>query len=215
MTDVFDEISDDLRTEKLNQFWKENGSWIIGGAIGAVILTGALTFWRQWDYQRNATATTELTRIVNTADVSKIEGFAATADRNHAMMARFLAADAHLERHENDKAIALYNDIAATSGLDDTWRDLARLHSISLRLDKDPPDALAKELTALSGDEGVWRYSAREMEAFLAARQGQMQQAADMLARITADPQAPEDERQRAFSLRELYIADAKTAQKS
>jgi hypothetical protein len=214
MTDVFDEISDDLRREKLNQFWKENGAWIIGGAIGAVLLTGALTAWREYEYQRDTAATTQLTRLVDAADGSKLESFAATGDKNHAMMARFMAADAYLARHENDKALALYTEIANTSGLDATWRDLARIHSLSLRLDKDPPDALAKELAALSGDKDVWRYTAREMQALLAARQGQMQKAADILAAITADPQAPEDARQRAFSLRELYIADAKAAQK-
>ncbi len=126
-----------------------------------------------------------------------------------------MAADAYLNHNEKDKALALYNDIVKTSGLDATWRDLARIHSISLRLDKDPPDALAKELADLSGDKDVWRYTAREMEALLAARQGQMQHAADILAGITADPQAPEDMRQRAFSLHELYIADAKAGQKS
>lgn len=215
MTDVFDEISDDLRREKLNQFWKENGSWIIGGAIGAVLLTGALTLWRQWEYQHNASATTELTRLVTAGDLQKLEGFATTGDKNHAMMARFLAADAHLQKNEKDKAIALYSEIAGTYGLDKTWRDLARVRSISLRLDKDPPEALEKELSDLTGDNNVWRYTAREMEALLAARQGKMQHAADLMARITADPQAPEDMRQRAFSLRELYIADAKANQKS
>jgi hypothetical protein len=215
MTDVFDEISDDLRREKLNQFWKENGAWIIGGAIGAVLLTGALTFWRQHESARDAEATTQLTRVVEAANVTGLESFAATADKNHAMMARFLAADAYLEQKQTDKALALYNAIASTSGLDETWRDLARIHSISLRLDKDPPDALAKELSALSGDKDVWRYGAREMQALLAARQGQMQTAADILARITADPEAPGDMRQRALSLRQLYIANAKASQKS
>jgi hypothetical protein len=215
MTDVFDEINDDLRREKLNQFWKENGSWIIGGALGAVLLTGAMTAWRTWEYSRDAAATTQLARLTDAADWSKVESFAASSDKNHAMMARFMAADAYLEKHQTDKAIALYNDIAATSGLDKTWRDLARIHSLSLRLDKDPPEALAKELAALSGSKDVWRYTALEMQALLAARQGHMQDAANILASITADPQAPEDMRQRAFSLRELYIADAKASQKS
>jgi hypothetical protein len=210
MTDVFDELSDDLRREKLNQFWKENGNWIIGGALGAVLLTGTLTFWRHWEHQRNMEATATLSRLVETADMAKLEGFAATSSKNHAMMARFLAADTYLARNEKDKARALYDDIAATSGLDRLWRDLARLHSISLRLDKDPAELLEKQLADLSGDKSVWRYTAREMEALLAARQGKMQQAAELLAAIAADADAPEDARQRAFSLRELYVADAK-----
>jgi len=215
MTEIFDEIGEELRREKLNQFWKENGSWIIGGAIGAVLLTAALTFYRHWNFERNVKATAALSRLVDAGDYSKLEGFASKSDKNHAMMARFLAADAYVARDEKDKALAVYNDIAGTSGLDRPWRDLARLHSISLRLDKDPPEALEKELDDLAAGHNVWRYSAIEMKALLAARQGQMQRAVDILAQIMSDPAAPEDARQRAFSLHELYIADAKAGQKS
>jgi hypothetical protein len=214
MTDIFDEISDDLRQQKLNQFWKENGAWIIGGAIGAVLLTAGLSAWREYAHNRDLKQTTQLVRLQKTADLPKLESFAADTGKNHAMMARFAQADAYLTQKEKDKALATYNTIANTSGLDKPWRDLARLHSITLRLDKDAPEALAKELSALAGDDGVWRYSAREMEALLAARQGQMQKAAEILTQLSADPQAPEAMRQRAFSLRQLYVADAKASSK-
>jgi hypothetical protein len=216
MADVFDEISDDLRREKLNQFWKENGSWIIGGAIAAVLLTGFLTFWRQWEYRRDAAATLELTHLAATpANLPQLEKFAEKADKSHAMMARFAAAEQRLEHKEKDKAIAIYNAIAATPRLDKTWRDLAHVLSISQRLDQDPPAALEKELAGLSGDDNTWRFTARELEALLAARQGQMQKAASILAKITADPQAPQEARQRAYTLRELYAADIKAGSKS
>lgn len=211
MTDFFDEISDDLRQQKLNQFWKENGAWIIGGAIGAVVLTGALTLWRQHTLDRDMKQTAQFVRIEKANDPARLESFAATSDKDHAMMARFAAADDYLTHKQNDKALAIYNTIANTSGLDKTWRDLARLHSISLRLDKDSPDALAKELAPLAGDKDVWRFSAREMQALLAARQGKMDEAAKILTLLAADPDVPDDMRQRAFSLRQLYIADAKS----
>ena len=214
MSDIFDEISDDLRQQKLNQFWKENGAWIIGGAIGAIVLTGVLTFWRQYTYERDLKQTTQLVRLAKAADLPKLQSFAADTSKNHAMMARFMIADSYLAKKEKDKALALYNDIANTSGLDKTWRDLARLHSISLRLEKDAPETLSKELAAISDDDDVWRYSAREMQALLEARQGQMQKASDILGGIAADPQAPDDMRQRAFSLRQIYIADAKANSK-
>ncbi len=215
MADVFDEISDDLRREKLNQFWKENGPWIIGGAIGAVLLTGALSFWRQWEYSRDVKATAEMTHLVTASDLPKLEAFAAQTDKNHAMIARFMAAGTHLQRNEKDQAVALYDAIANTSGIDKVWRDLARVSSISQRLDKGAPDALEKELAALSGDKDTWRYTARELEALLAARQNQMQKAVAILDKITSDPQAPEEARRRAFTMRELYVADLKSNSKS
>lgn len=215
MTDAFDEIQDDLRQQKLNQFWKENGAWIIGGALGAVILTAALTTYRHWEEHRNTVATTELTNVISAGDVAKLEDFAGKGDKKHAMMARFLAADTYLARKENDKALALYNDIAKTSGIGRTWSDLARLHSISLRLDKDDAAALGKELAPLTAEKNPWRHSARELQGLLAARQGHMQEAADIMGRLAADPLAPDDLRQRAMSLRAVYAADAKNNQKS
>lgn len=219
MSDVFNEIEDDIRNEKLQQFWKENGAWIIGGAILAVILTGALTFWRHWEYDRNTAATSELTRIVSTGDLKQLEKFGEDGDKNHAMVARFVAAGMHLQRGEKDQAIKLYNEIADTSRTDKTWRSLAKILSISQRLDTESPEKLEKELSSLARDKDPWRYTARELQALLAAKQNHLQEAVDILTTVTADPQAPADARARAFTLRDLYMADipadAKTEPKS
>ena len=206
MADVFDEIDEELRHEKLHQFWKENGPWIIGGAVGAVLFTGVQVFWRQWEYKHDTTATTELSRLV--ADPSGLEKFAGTGDKNHALIARFTAAGAYLEQGEKDKAIELYDAVAGMPGIDESLRNLAKVFSISQRLDKDSPDKLWKELSMLSGDDGVWRYTARELEAFLAVRQGDFKKALDVLEKITADPLAPADARARAFTMRKFYMAE-------
>ena len=195
MTDVFDEISDDLRREKLNQFWKENGSWIIGGALGAVLLTGVMTAWRTWEYSRDAAA----------------DDTACPPDRLRRLVPRRKASPAQ-ERQESryDGAVhgggclsgaasgkrqsprALQSHRQRRPARSQTWRDLARIHSLSLRLDKDLPEALAKELAGLSGDKDVWRYTAREMEALLEARQGHMQKRRrPCWPAIMADPFAP------------------------
>ncbi|MCK5658545.1 MAG: tetratricopeptide repeat protein [Alphaproteobacteria bacterium] len=206
MADIFDEINDDLRHEKLRQFWKENGPWIIGCAVGAVLLTGAQSFWRYWEHKSDVAATVELIRLVD--DPSGLENFAGIEDKSHATIAHFAAAGAYLEQGEKNKAIALYDTIAKTSGIDMPLRDLARVLSISQRLDKDSPDKLLKELAALSGDDGTWRYTAWELEALLAVRQGNLQKAMDALAKITSEPLAPLNVRSRALILHDLYRAE-------
>ncbi|MBI3442043.1 MAG: tetratricopeptide repeat protein [Proteobacteria bacterium] len=209
MADVFDEISDDLRQEKLHQFWRENGSWLIGGVIAAIALTAGISLWRQWEQQRNVATTTELIRLVEAANVTQLERFSDASDKNHAAIARLLAASAHLDRGEKTQAIELYNGVAATFGLDRTYRELAAVLSISQRLDSDNPERLVQELSKLSRDSSPWRYSARELTALLEEKQGHTLQAIEALTNITSDPQAPADARARAFSLRELYVAGA------
>lgn len=215
MADVFDEIDDDIRHEKLKQFWKENGSWIIGGSIGAVLMTGALTFWRQYEYRSNTKATTELSSLITAGDMGKLESFAKATDKNHAVIAQLIAAGTYVKRGETAKAVELYNELADTSGVDKSWRSLAKLLSIAQRLDSDKPETLTKELAEIAGDKSAWRYSAREMQALLAARQNKMQEAVDILTALTADPQAPSDIRTRAFTLRELYVAEIKPEKKT
>src|SRR5690242_20736514 len=91
-SDFMDEIGDDLRRQELEKFWRENSSWIIGGIILAIVFTGALTFWRTYEYRQNLKATTEMLGAIDASDVGKMTDFAATADKNHAVIARLVAA---------------------------------------------------------------------------------------------------------------------------
>ena len=210
MADIIDEVTEDLRRQQLEEFWKENRYWIIGGAIAAVVLTGAMTFWRQWDYNKDVAATSALVSLISQPDVAKLENFAKDTGRNHAVVARFVAAGLHANRKENDKAAAIYGEIASTRGIDGDLKSLAALLGIGQRLEKDDPAALKKELSSLTKPGNVWRFSALEMEALLHARESRMQDAVASLDKILGDARAPEDVRLRATTLRELYLGEVR-----
>lgn len=210
MSDLLDEVGEDLRRQQLEQFWKENGSWIIAGIIIAILFTGGLAWWRQHVYERNLKKTTELVAIMEEGDAAQLAAFAEKSTKDHAALARFYAAAIYAKRKEAEKAVALYRAIADTTGLDRVYRDLARLLSIGQRLQTGDPQALHAELEDLKGAKSAWRHSALEMEALLFARQNRMEDAAAALAEITGDISAPSDIRMRASTLRELYIGEAR-----
>jgi hypothetical protein len=212
MSDIMDEVSDDLRRQQLEQFWKENGAWIVGGVILAVIFTAGLSWWREHTYQRNMEQTAQLVEIMNGADVDKLTSFAEKTDKNHAVIARFAAAAVYAKRNDADKAIAIYNSIENTTGVDSTYRDLAKLLSADLQLGSADPTALHQQLSSLTKRGNPWRFSALELEALLYAREHKMKEAADDLAEITADSNAPQDVRMRASTLREFYVGAAQSA---
>lgn len=211
---LIEEVNDDLRRQKLEQFWKENGSWIIAGAVLAVLATAALTFWRGYEYKRDMAETAAFSAVVKSADAAKIAAFAEKTDKDHALQARFAAAALHVARKENDAAAGLYAAIAKTRGVDRAYRDLASLLGIGLRLDKGTAADLRKELEPLTDKKSMWRFQALELEALLAVREGNKKAAADILTQISGNPEAPQDVRTRAFTLRELYMADLAAAQK-
>jgi len=210
MADLMDEVGEDLRRQQLEQFWKENGSWIIAGVIIAILFTGGLAWWRQYAYERNLKQTAELVAMMEEADAGQLAAFAAKSTKDHGALARFAAAAIYAKRKESDKAVALYRAIADTTGLDRVYRDLARLLSVGQRLQTGDPKALHGELEDLTGPKSAWRHSALEMEALLYAREKRMKEAADALAEITGDISAPSDIRMRASTLRELYIGEAR-----
>lgn len=215
MSDIMDEISDDLRRQQLEQFWKENGAWIIGGVILAVVFTAGLTWWRSHTYERNLRETAQLIEIINESDVEKLTAFAEKTGKDHAVIARFAAAAVYAKRKQSDKAVAIYTSIQNTTGVDRTYRDLARLLSVSQRLETADPAALHKDLSALTDKGDVWRFSALELEALLYAREHKLKEAAGSLAEIIADSAAPQDVRMRATTLREFYIGAADGAAKN
>lgn len=212
MSDILNEIEDDLRRQKMNEFWQENRNWIIGGIILAIVSTAALTFWRSYEYNKNVESTAALMSVAAQPDVEALTGFANEADADHAAMAQFMAASLHLQKGESQQAIALYDKIASTSGVAREFRDLASLYSIGQRLSADEPAKLHRELAPLAKDKNPWRFSAREMQALLYAREGKMTEAADTLSLISGDAAAPQDVRTRAFTLHELYMGNAMSA---
>lgn len=210
MADVFDEIEDDLRQEKLKAFWRENGSWIIGSAIAAVVMTAALVFWRDWNVAQDEKATSALFRAVESKDVAVVGAFSAEARTNHAVLAHFAAARLALDTGDTAKAITLYAEISKTRGIDRTYRDLAKILELTERLSTDDPALLQKEIADLASDKNAFRHSARELQGLLAARQGDLERAANVMAELSGDASAPEDLRRRAFTLYELYAAETK-----
>ncbi len=210
MSDEFmHEVHEDLRQQQLKEFWRENGNWIIGGALLAVVMTAGMAFWRQHEAAVNARETAALIKSMDTFDPAKMEDFSKNTDRKHAFLARFAAAKTYMERQQYDMAAAAYDEAAGMMGVDGVWRDLARLYSISLQIDKGEPEKLHKDLAQLTGKKAPWRFSALEMEAVLYAREKKMKEAVSALDSILADPLAPAELRQRASSLRGLYQSDA------
>jgi hypothetical protein len=207
---VFHEINEDLRRQQLEAFWRENAKWIIGGAIMAVILTAALTWWRGHMAETNTAATTAMMQALQSGDPAKLEAFADQNKDAHGALARLNAAAILAHKGDTAQAIAQYDAVAGTRGAPRIYRDLATLLSAQRQADNGDPEKIHKMLDALTGAKNPWRFSAYETKAALYARQGKTKDAVEMLTKISADPDAPQEMRARAFTFRELYMSEGK-----
>lgn len=210
--DFIHEVNEEMRQKQIEAFWLENRNWIIGGVIFAILTTAGITWWRTWSYNTNIAQTAQLLEIAERDDPKMLSDFATESRKSQAAVARFLAAGHHVQQGNTGRAVEIYKEIAGTIGLDSTLRELARVLSISHRLNTDEPKQLHKEIAELSEKGDPFRYTALELDALLYARQGDMKKAAEKLQAIAQSATAPEDERMRAMTLVEFYTASAEDA---
>lgn len=219
MSDIMHEVNEDLRRQQLREFWEENQLWIIGGIVLAIVATAAITFWRGHVSERNQQATSELMLALKSPAPEKLAALGPAGEArlpadDLAALAQLAAAQEYIKKNDTAGALAAYETLANKRGVDRMWRDLARLYAIGLKIDGGSTDAaLEEDLASLAGSKSPWRFTAMEMQALLLARQGKMKEAAEKLALISGDALAPQDARTRAFTLHELYHAEAQTAQ--
>ncbi|HKX10546.1 MAG TPA: hypothetical protein VJN67_20270 [Stellaceae bacterium] len=52
MSDIFQEVDEELRHDKWLQLWKQYQNYIIGVAVLIVVATAVVTYWKYYDQQQ-------------------------------------------------------------------------------------------------------------------------------------------------------------------
>ena len=207
MTDIFREVDEALREDRLKVIWNRHGRLIIAGAVAIVLGTGAFVGWRSYSQSQAQSQTRALVDAQQQAAAdpqnaaSIYAAVAADSSADRAALARLLEARADLDAGKRDEAGKIYQQIAGDSGVNSVVRDLARLYSVMARLDDGDPAALNDELAPLAADGSPWRTSARELQGLLALRQKDAAKAREIFEALSKDPASSPGLRSRAEQL--------------
>lgn len=216
MADIFQEVDEELRREKLEEFWKENGNFIIVLIVLVVLSTAATAGWRSWSYDRNVDKTGALAEAVYAEDrnvqAEALGAYMVENDGFHGALARFVAAGKLLADNKTEEAVGLYDEIAADGDVDTLYRDLALLLSIGARLDTADAAVLKQDIARLDRAGNAWRPAAQEMQALLAAREGDFDTAAGIMTKLMENSETPNSMRGRAQALASVYRSRAALA---
>ncbi len=210
MSDIFDELQEDYRAERVRRAMLR---W--GGVLGAIVLAallgaGSWQGWRWWQgtqAERTAALFLEVHRATEQpgADLAAMgDRFAALtegAPAGYRSLARLRAAALKAEVGDRDGALALWDAVAGDSDADPVYRDLGALMWSLHGLDTLDPARLVARLSPLAEEGNPWHASARELRALLAARRGERDEARRTLEALAADVLAPQGLRERATRL--------------
>jgi hypothetical protein len=216
LSDIFREIDEELRRDNLEKLWRRYGSWIIGAAVFAVLVTAGIVGWREHQFQERQsegaryTAALELGRLGQ--DEKALEGFrslAAEAGSGHALLARFEAAAVQAKTGDDKGAAASYRAIAADGSVDVAYRNLATVLAALHGVGGAEPKTIIDELKPLADGDTPWRPTAVELIALAQLRAGDRAAAIESYKRLADDLAAPPALRARAAEMVAALAANA------
>ena len=207
MADIFQEIDEDLRRDRMAKLWTRYGKYVVGAAVLIVVATAAgvaYQNYRQQQYQALGLKYAETGLALQGGDDAKaIVGFEALAAEDKAgygLLARIEAA-ALKAKDSKDKegGLAGLEAIAADGSVDRVYRDLATVLAGLYGIDNAKPEATIAQMKPLL--DGPWHYTAREVTALAELKAGDKAAALKTYQELSDDLHAPPALRSRATEI--------------
>lgn len=217
MSDIFHEVDEEVRRERLRQFWERYSLLIVGAAVLVVVAIAAWQINEYWMAKKAAAAGARFEAAVTLSEQGKhaeaesaFAKAAADAPDGYRILSRFRAA-AEAAQVKPADAVKDYDALAADAALGSLWQELASLRAGMLLVDSAPLAELKKRLDPLVAPDRIYRHSARELLALSAWRNKDTAAAKHYLDMIANDADTPPGTRTRADVLSALIAANGKS----
>lgn len=219
MSDVFEEVEETIRRERLAEGIRKYGP--IGAAIFAAIVLGILGFegYKSWTARQNGETAMEMSAGVDLLEKGRMDDalkafrdVAAKGATGYKALARMEEAGVLVSKGDTAGAIAAY-EAAAGLAKEPIVRDSAILRAAYLAAETEPLAAIEARVKPLLDKTSPYAFLARELVAFEAMKAGDAAKARENFEFLTLALDAPDGVRQRAQSaLALLGPAPAKAA---
>ena len=217
MSELFDEVDEDVRRDQLKKLWEQYSIYIV--AVALLIIAG-VGGWRGYQYlevQKAAEAGAAFDKAVELSEANKhseaeaaFTDLAAKAPSGYRMLARLRAA-AEAANRDPKAAAKMYDDIAADRSIGAPEQELARIRAAGLLVDGSSYPDMLQRLEPATAPRATYRHSARELLALSAFRAGDTAAARKWLDLIANDGETPPSLRSRAEALQALLPPVAKS----
>jgi len=217
VTELFDEVDEEVRREQLKKLWDKYSLYFI--ALALLIIAG-VGGWRGYQYleaKKAAEAGDAFDKAIELSEQNKhadaeaaFTDLAAKAPSGYRMLARFRAA-AEAANRDPQAAAKMFDDIAADRSTGSEQQELARIRAAGLLLDSTSYPNMLQRLEPSTGPGATYRHVARELLALSAWRTNDATATRQWLDMIALDGETPSSVRSRAEALQALLPPVAKS----
>ena len=217
MSELFDEVDEDVRRDQLKKLWDQYSIYIVAAAL---LIIAAVGGWRGYQYleaKKAAEAGSAFDKAVEFSEANKhaeaeaaFTELAAKAPSGYRTLARLRAA-AEAASRDPKAAAKSYDDIAADRSVGAPEQDLAKVRAAELLLESSSYPTMLQRLEPATAPGATFRHTARELLALSAWRAGDTAAARQWLDLIANDGETPPSLRSRAEALQALLPPVAKS----
>ena len=220
ITDTFvREVDENLRRDRLRDFFKQNTGWLIGGVVLFLALSGGIIWYQQHREQVAEKHVEQLAEIYkdigvgNTAKIApRLDDLSNSESKGVKASALFTRAAFAIEQNDQKLAVSIYQKIADDSSLPDAYRNAALIRETALQFDQLQPQQVIARLQPLTKPGDPWFGSAGEMTALALIKQGKSSEAGQLFAAIAKDKDVPQSIRERSIQISGTLGVDASSA---
>jgi hypothetical protein len=217
VSELFDEVDEDVRRDQLKKLWDQYSIYIVAGAL---LIIAAVGGWRGYQYleaKKAAEAGAAFDKAVEFSDKNKhaeaetaFADLAAKAPSGYRMLARLRTA-AEIANRDPQAAAKMYDDISADRSVPASEQELAKIRAAGLLLETATYPGMLQRLEAATTPTATFRHTARELLALSAWRANDTAAARQWLDMIANDGETPPSLRSRAEALQALLPPVAKS----
>jgi hypothetical protein len=217
VSELFDEVNEDVRRDQLKKLWDQYSIYIIAGALLIIASVGG---WRGYQYleaKKAAEAGALFDKAAELSEANKhaeaeaaFADLAAKAPAGYRVLARLRTA-AEVASRDQPAAAKMFEEIAADRSVGVAEQDLARVRAAQLLLESTTYPNMKTRLEAAAAPGATFRHTARELLALSAWRANDSAAARQWLDLIANDGETPPSLRSRAEALQALLPPVAKS----
>jgi hypothetical protein len=200
VTDIFQEVEEEVRRERYQQLWKQYGDYILAAAALIVLGVAAWQLWSRYQYNQRVEASNNYIVALETQDPAKaataFAKLAQTAPDGYALLSRLQEANALQAAGRTQQAAALYRDLMKEN--DPLFASVARIRLAWAQADNMSKKDMQTLLAPISNPADPFHYMANELLAYMDYREGNVAAAQKEFEQLAAEKDASQGIRERA-----------------
>ena len=202
MADIFDEINEELKQDRMTALWQRYGKYVIAFVIAVVGGVSLIQGYSYYIQKRDARSADVFFNAILSDDVSvTLEAAKEELSEGYVLLAEFRLAAALAENDQAAEAEQRYLSIAARDDIQQIYRDIALLLSVMQAPESTQVSDLQTRLDPLISSVSPLKGLALEQAAALDVRRGNKAAAIKKLNELVALTDIPASLRQRASQI--------------